>query len=81
MASNIKINELQHLNVVDDVDTNNLTGATGGGPVVGVALGVIFDAVITPTSLDSVSGLLLAGGGSINGSVLPGASFGAIIVA
>lgn len=73
MASNLKINELQHLNVVEDIDANNLTGETG--PTIGVVLGVIFDAQITPTSLDSVSGLILAGGGSIDGGVSPTGSF------
>lgn len=73
MASNLQINELQHLNVVDDIDTSNLTGEIG--PTVGVVLGVIFDARITPTSLDSVSGLILAGGGSIDGGVSPFGSF------
>lgn len=73
MANNLKINDLPHLDVVDDVKSNQLIAGTG--PTVGLTLGVIFVPRITLTSIEAVSALILAGGGSINGSVVPFASF------
>ncbi|ELS03811.1 hypothetical protein Xen7305DRAFT_00035350 [Xenococcus sp. PCC 7305] len=69
MKNSIKINDLQHLDVVDVVDLNKIEG----GVALDVTLGVVFEPFVSLDGAGFFSATVIGGAGSINGQAV---SFG-----
>lgn len=69
MKDSLKINDLQHLESVDVVDSNKIAG----GVALDVTLGVVFEPFVSLNGAGFFSATVVGGAGSINGQAI---SFG-----